>query len=266
MPQYTAASLYIFWFLHQTTTPTCVRACVSRCISFDSYIKPQPESTAASRKHCCISFDSYIKPQPLSWRGWSPCVVYLLIPTSNHNLDGSSKYLTDVVYLLIPTSNHNKTLAGSICIWLYIFWFLHQTTTVTSISQSVPCCISFDSYIKPQQHGSDGCFNAGCISFDSYIKPQLVIVFICIFAVVYLLIPTSNHNPPYFPNFKLLLYIFWFLHQTTTVSILLRINIWLYIFWFLHQTTTCSARVNSIACCISFDSYIKPQPSAWALC
>ena len=36
---------------------------------------------------CCISFDSYIKPQP----GQSSCVnspvVYLLIPTSNHNYD-----------------------------------------------------------------------------------------------------------------------------------------------------------------------------------
>ena len=34
-------------------------------------------------------------------------VVYLLIPTSNHN-QGLDKSLYDyVVYLLIPTSNHN---------------------------------------------------------------------------------------------------------------------------------------------------------------
>ena len=59
--------------------------------------------------------------------------------------------LISVVYLLIPTSNHNCGLRpppGAIG------------------------CISFDSYIKPQQK-------------ENRIKPK---------DVVYLLIPTSNHN------------------------------------------------------------------------
>ena len=34
----------------------------------------------------------------------------------------------------------------------------------------------------------------GCISFDSYIKPQLDKDKIIVSVVVYLLIPTSNHN------------------------------------------------------------------------
>ena len=34
-------------------------------------------------------------------------VVYLLIPTSNHNYISDSVLLITVVYLLIPTSNHN---------------------------------------------------------------------------------------------------------------------------------------------------------------
>ena len=34
----------------------------------------------------------------------------------------------------------------------------------------------------------------GCISFDSYIKPQLLQVLMLGTIVVYLLIPTSNHN------------------------------------------------------------------------
>ena len=34
-------------------------------------------------------------------------VVYLLIPTSNHNLHGILHKGNFVVYLLIPTSNHN---------------------------------------------------------------------------------------------------------------------------------------------------------------
>ena len=33
----------------------------------------------------CISFDSYIKPQLLSNNAETNFVVYLLIPTSNHN-------------------------------------------------------------------------------------------------------------------------------------------------------------------------------------
>ena len=56
------------------------------CISFDSYIKPQPANGVALKFICCISFDSYIKPQLITESGWCTIVVYLLIPTSNHNI------------------------------------------------------------------------------------------------------------------------------------------------------------------------------------
>ena len=56
---------------------------------------------------CCISFDSYIKPQPSQNHSNPVCVVYLLIPTSNHNVYSLYKEYREVVYLLIPTSNHN---------------------------------------------------------------------------------------------------------------------------------------------------------------
>ena len=55
-------------------------------------------------------------------------------------------------------------------------------------------CISFDSYIKPQPPVYEEVQHEGCISFDSYIKPQLLAVTHAFSAVVYLLIPTSNHN------------------------------------------------------------------------
>ena len=55
-----------------------------------------------------------------------------------------------VVYLLCPTSNHNSATAGLITDGLYIFYVLHQTTTVTFLYKSLTCCISFMSYIKPQ--------------------------------------------------------------------------------------------------------------------
>ena len=56
--------LYIFWFLHQTTTITEPELIKLGCISFDSYIKPQLMSHSFAARLRCISFDSYIKPQP----------------------------------------------------------------------------------------------------------------------------------------------------------------------------------------------------------
>ena len=49
----------------------------------------------------------YIKPQLCPSNTFFPAVVYLLTPTSNHNLSASTEQ--------VPT--------------LYIFWLLHQTTT-----------------------------------------------------------------------------------------------------------------------------------------
>ena len=187
---------------------------------------------------CCISFDSYIKPQRLC--GLSPtayvvylliptsnhnlsafivvrlCVVYLLIPTSNHNSPLPHAWWAMVVYLLIPTSNHNSHRSENHPSTLYIFWFLHQTTTErvphlpclrcisfdSYIKPQLPscfvcsflCCISFDSYIKPQPRYHRLLRPACCISFDSYIKPQLLSRAKDLLIVVYLLIPTSNHN------------------------------------------------------------------------
>ena len=162
-----------------------------------------------------------------------------MIPTSNHNVRFNVRAHLFVVYLLIPTSNHNcpgtypvwyrlyifwflhQTTTGfpkhrnlselyifwflhqttTICLMLYltaalyIFWFLHQTTTLLGWVQTQNSCISFDSYIKPQRKRSV-CFNI---------------------SVVYLLIPTSNHNMNNSEKKIFALYIFWFLHQTTTM-------------------------------------------------
>ena len=121
-------------------------------------------------------------------------VVYLLIPTSNHNVIYLVHNYGFVVYLLIPTSNHNFCAYCWFWATLYIFWFLHQTTTRYLI------------YI----------FQLRCISFDSYIKPQLLFLLLRLRFVVYLLIPTSNHNLILSRKAIKRLYIFWFLHQTTT--------------------------------------------------
>ena len=164
----------------------------------------------------CISFDSYIKPQLASC-----CFGFL-----------------KVVYLLIPTSNHNCSPLSFIHCRLYIFWFLHQTTTSWWVLSFVLCCISFDSYIKPQLSLSHGWCMQGCISFDSYIKPQPVPSHAAVVSVVYLLIPTSNHNNHNAVNNSSI--VVYLLIPTSNHNRLLT-YVWflqLYIFWFLHQTTT----------------------------
>ena len=138
-----------------------------------------------------------------------------MIPTSNHNYCLRRVEGTRVVYLLIPTSNHNSRWLFQVACALYIFWFLHQTTTRCRL----------------------WCFQLSCISFDSYIKPQPVPQLDYAHVVVYLLIPTSNHNL--------------LMHLTCFLA--------LYIFWFLHQTTTGTPNSFNYSGCISFDSYIKPQ-------
>ena len=49
------------------------------------HIKPQPNTARQATSHSCISFDSYIKPQLNEYHQRHGRVVYLLIPTSNHN-------------------------------------------------------------------------------------------------------------------------------------------------------------------------------------
>ena len=142
----------------------------------------------------CISFDSYIKPQLKTGKSKVGGVVYLLIPTSNHNCRWGQELDGWVVYLLIPTSNHNTGYVANWFAVLYIFWFLHQTTTSPQIGRCSLGCISFDSYIKPQRRHNRNLLGICCISFDSYIKPQHWVCSQLVCCVVYLLIPTSNHN------------------------------------------------------------------------
>ena len=164
--------LFISWFLHQTTTANRPIPIASSCLSLDSYIKPQLSAVA-------LRYTS---------------VVYLLIPTSNHNCRIGSIGQCIVVYLLIPTSNHNFQDDGLDDILLFISWFLHQTTTSQAITSIPLSCLSLDSYIKPQP------------------RPRLLFLQ----CVVYLLIPTSNHNRTSKSNHEHSLFISWFLHQTTT--------------------------------------------------
>ena len=145
---------------------------MTSCISFDSYIKPQLCGSAHGWCWCCISFDSYIKPQLTARReaAHAGCISFdsYIKPQPYRRILRDSR----VVYLLIPTSNHNYGSIHTSTSTLYIFWFLHQTTTSIKEDSKQLRCISFDSYIKPQPWSHYHCHSRCCISFDSYIKPQ----------------------------------------------------------------------------------------------
>ena len=100
--------------------------------------------------------------------------------------------------------------------------------------------------------------------------------------VVYLIFPTSNRNITFVINHVAKLYILSFLHQTAThwnvsfhiftlyiLSFLHQTatiardwvrGLRLYILSFLHQTATYLFHCNFLLSCISYLSYIKPQP------
>ena len=186
------------------------------CICLYSYIKPQLDGAVCLSTWRCICLYSYIKPQLVIAAGAQLAVVYVSIPTSNHNSWLGWPLPMMVVYVSIPTSNHN----GLVFEWnvhlLYMSLFLHQTTTLLPIRLSRCCCICLYSYIKPQ-----------------HIKDKFVS-----YNVVYVSIPTSNHNR--YSHFKInnKLYMSLFLHQTTTWCHCAGLWNPLYMSLFLHQTTT----------------------------
>ena len=186
--------LYIVLFLHQTTTSLVTRSNPRSCISYYSYIKPQPQLDVA---HCgigCISYYSYIKPQLLHKFSTVIFVVYRTIPTSNHNFLVCITMLLYVVYRTIPTSNHNVGELFPVEGELYIVLFLHQTTTLP-LSANHRTAL----YIVLFLHQTTTRFllemwKYGCISYYSYIKPQHYHGCLWTDSVVYRTIPTSNHN------------------------------------------------------------------------
>ena len=167
-----AVVLYIFIFLHQTTTkktrsphaPRCISLysyikpqlilvtfpCSVGCISLYSYIKPQRWLTCYIESVSCISLYSYIKPQPTCLCTTEQRSCISLYSYIKPQLLSNTADIERVVYLYIPTSNHNRYAELKTSYELYIFIFLHQTTTSGELSTNSAGCISLYSYIKPQ--------------------------------------------------------------------------------------------------------------------
>ena len=112
---------------------------------------------------------------------------------------------------LFPWFTPGSRLSGCISFVSYIKPQPSLQGIISSMS-----CISFVSYIKPQQTSLKRVFRLSCISFVSYIKPQRFWSMVIPVSVVYLSFPTSNHNMQGVANGSPVLYIFRFLHQTTT--------------------------------------------------
>ena len=274
--------LYIFWILHQTTTLYLLYIYSLSCIFFESYIKPQLSRNTGNTTRSSISFESYIKPQPTCQRIRMGTVVYLLNPTSNHNLARSCRksnvlyifwilhqtttqppYWKDlfVVYLLNPTSNHNASFSLTLDSALYIFWILHQTTTFWRFPWFEKMLYIFWILHQTTTWAMPWYISMSCISFESYIKPQLLSWVVDAYKVVYLLNPTSNHN--IFGTHYAQAAVVYLLNPTSNHNStwITSFSMLLYIFWILHQTTTLPSLVNALSRCISFESYIKPQPT-----
>ena len=167
-----------------------------RCISFVSYIKPQPCNLVPISATGCISFVSYIKPQ-LRCRSL-----------------GSHR----VVYLLFPTSNHNPRSCAWRCFRLYIFCFLHQTTTLVLLCLLPLSCISFVSYIKPQLIDRTKRTNKVVYLLFPTSNHNASSVDSGSPSVVYLLFPTSNHNGRTFSNLQI--YVVYLLFPTSNHNLI----------------------------------------------
>ena len=121
--------MFIFLFLHQTTTPC--RQCHLRKQMFIFLFLHQTTTPRGLPPWCerCLSSFSYIKPQLTSCASVPPCDLYLPFPTSNHNHHADRVVHGEDVYLPFPTSNHNVAQPFLCLFPMFIFLFLHQTTT-----------------------------------------------------------------------------------------------------------------------------------------
>ena len=167
---------------------------------------------------------------------------------------------------------------------LYLIPFLHQTTTSNPRDVQTLGCILFHFYIKPQHALTAQASSYGCILFHFYIKPQrFSSATSCQWVVSYSIstsnhnfllhgksintvvsysISTSNHNEERIHAFFVPLYLIPFLHQTTTLGVVLSSKMCCILFHFYIKPQPPLCEVLLSLCCILFHFYIKPQPIA----
>ena len=140
--------------------------------------------------------------------------IFLHQTTTLPMLKTSPKLLYIFIFLHQTTTLHTDSPKSAM---LYIFIFLHQTTT-SPLNSSMPHVLYIFIFLhQTTTVGAAAPRPQGCISLYSYIKPQRLNKCLPLGSVVYLYIPTSNHNSSFTAWLLVELYIFIFLHQTTTI-------------------------------------------------
>ena len=208
--------LFMVFFLHQTTT---FMYCVIRFVAlFMVFFLHQTTTVCNTRRYalCCLWSFSYIKPQPTYRSAYGFPVVYGLFPTSNHN--GWIAAAIGVLLFMVFFLHQTTTASHGDCRWVRLFmvFFLHQTTTIHLRHPYERSCLWSFSYIKPQLCGWYLYFSPRCLWSFSYIKPQPSGFSPIFRSVVYGLFPTSNHNLDKVVVYLEVLFMVFFLHQTTT--------------------------------------------------
>ena len=232
--------LFIILFLHQTTTSINFTVKGFRCLSSCSYIKPQLQLelkntqfvvyhlVPTSNHNYRMMFPNtrhvvyHLVPTSNHNRKTLPefykIVVYHLVPTSNHNLAQTLASLHKVVYHLVPTSNHNSSPTLAYGNLLFIILFLHQTTTSNKTDMFgyglfIILFLHQTTTYRPYPYPAAVVYHLVPTSNHNYFPNRLVAK-----GVVYHLVPTSNHNNPTELSMLEKLFIILFLHQTTTYS------------------------------------------------
>ena len=184
----------IVLFLHQTATTPSMSRNIRSCISFYSYIKPQPNISTPTKRS----------------------VVYRSIPTSNRNHLQEVRYPVGCIsfYSYIkPQQCLAKWFRFCCCISFYSYIKPQQ---INDIDADAARCISFYSYIKPQpRRQSTGAIRVVYRSIptsnrnNSRTKGIIWELYIVLF-----LHQTATYSLQ--SIFQSLLYIVLFLHQTAT--------------------------------------------------
>ncbi len=168
--------------------------------------------------------------------------VVLFITLFLHQTTTACWRITGEASLFITLFLHQTTTVCAFCCLtqrLFITLFLHQTTTLFMGNRSTLRCLSLYSYIKPQPLGGTWDKMCCCLSLYSYIKPQLPV-------------PSSRKASE--------LFITLFLHQTTTLVLLLSFTMSCLSLYSYIKPQRNNSVLHNNKCCLSLYSYIKPQP------
>ena len=121
--------LFLIPILHQTTTARGADSMLTRCFSFQFYIKPQRRGFRVATSRRCFSFQFYIKPQHQTGDGRCGSRCFSFQFYIKPQLSPMQHSRRSVVSHSNSTSNHNENSRKKKSSALFLIPILHQTTT-----------------------------------------------------------------------------------------------------------------------------------------